>query len=312
MSPLDPLFTVVVPTYNRPAALSRCLEGLRSVRVPDGGVEVVVVDDGGEADLESSVAEHREPLRVRVLRQENAGSGKARNTAAASARGRWLVFIADDCLADRDWLVTLADAFARSPEAMLGGRVVNAAEDSLAARANDLLIRHMYEHHNRDPRRASFFTPNNMAVPRERFLELGGFDARTGPTGEDRELCNRWRARGWPMEYVENAAVYHDHPQTLPGFWRQHMAYGRGSLRYHRIRRELAGDDSQIDTNPSPVPLHKGGRVLPEPLPFYIGLLSRPLRERGVVRGLPEAALLAMSQAATAAGMLGEAVRGRG
>ena len=53
---------------------------------------------------------------------------------------------------------------------------------------------------------------------------------------EDRDLCDRWRASGRGLRSAPDAVVRHAHDLDLPGFVRQHVAYGRGAARYHRAR----------------------------------------------------------------------------
>ena len=43
-------FSVVVPTYNRPARLAACLAAVAALDYPRDAFEVVVVDDGSDAD----------------------------------------------------------------------------------------------------------------------------------------------------------------------------------------------------------------------------------------------------------------------
>jgi glycosyltransferase involved in cell wall biosynthesis len=47
-----PLFSVIIPTYNRPERLSVCLESLARLNYPPDRYEVVVVDDGSEISPE--------------------------------------------------------------------------------------------------------------------------------------------------------------------------------------------------------------------------------------------------------------------
>lgn len=92
----DPFLSIVIPAYNRAAGIRRAL----STIAPRSGLEVIVVDDGSRDDTavaaEATLAELG--LDGRVIRQANAGPSAARNTGAAQARGRWLVFLdSDDC-----------------------------------------------------------------------------------------------------------------------------------------------------------------------------------------------------------------------
>ena len=94
-----PRISVVVPVYNVAGFLADCLDSVLTQSV--GDLELVAVDDGstdaGPRILEEYAA--RDP-RVRVVRQDNAGLGAARNTGVDHARGDFLWFVdSDDMLA---------------------------------------------------------------------------------------------------------------------------------------------------------------------------------------------------------------------
>jgi glycosyltransferase involved in cell wall biosynthesis len=92
LGPEEPLFSVVVPTYNRPMMLERAVESVRRQGLED--FELIVVDDGSK-ELDGSV-ERADP-RVRVLRSPvNSGAAAARNLGLWSARGRYISFLDDD------------------------------------------------------------------------------------------------------------------------------------------------------------------------------------------------------------------------
>ena len=91
-----PSTSVVLPTFDRAAALRRTLPPLFEL---EDVVEVIAVDDGS-ADATPELlaaAAAREP-RLRVLRQPaNRGAPAARNAGADAARGTWILFAEDDC-----------------------------------------------------------------------------------------------------------------------------------------------------------------------------------------------------------------------
>jgi glycosyltransferase involved in cell wall biosynthesis len=87
------LLTIVIPTYNGAAFLSRATES--ALIQLDARGELIVVDDGstdGSAEMLSALAE-RHPRTVRVLTQPNAGPASARANGARQARGRYLLFL---------------------------------------------------------------------------------------------------------------------------------------------------------------------------------------------------------------------------
>ncbi|MEU8678358.1 CDP-glycerol glycerophosphotransferase family protein [Streptomyces sp. NPDC048560] len=94
---MAPRLTVVVPLYNVEEYLGACLESLAGQTMPD--LEVVMVDDGS-TDGSGRVARDftaRDP-RFRLITQENAGLGAARNAGVLEAHpdGEFLAFVDSD------------------------------------------------------------------------------------------------------------------------------------------------------------------------------------------------------------------------
>lgn len=289
-------FSIIVPTYQRPERLRRCLAALSRLDYAADRYELIIVDDGSDPPMELLVRDEIDAVACRFVRQQNQGPGPARNAGAAVARGRWLAFTDDDCAPRPGWLAAFARPLEEEPNAMLGGHTVNALRDNAYARASQDLVHYLLEYFNATHDDARLFTSNNMATPREHFLRIGGFNPDFRLVGaEDRELCDHWREVGLPLRYVAEAVVDHAHEMTLGGYWRQHYTYGRGAPRYHRVRVERGRHE------------HKGRT--PEPLSFYLKLVSFPLRKGGwrSPRAWRTAALMLLSQVAYISGALVEA-----
>lgn len=93
----NPMVTVIMPVYNTQDYLE---ESVRSVLDQDfANLELICIDDGSTDScpeiLERISGEDR---RVRVLRQENAGQGTARNRALGVARGTYVYCLDSDDL----------------------------------------------------------------------------------------------------------------------------------------------------------------------------------------------------------------------
>ncbi len=282
-------FSVVVPTYNRPAYLRQCLNSLRQLEYPTEAFEVIVVDDGSLSPLGEVVAEVKGLLVIQLLRQTNAGPASARNTGARVAQGEYLVFTDDDCQPTPQWLTALEAILGTHPQALIGGCTINALGENLYSTASQLLIDYLYDYFNRAAGGATFFASNNFSVPRQRFNDLGGFD-ETFPlaAGEDREFCDRWLQHQFPMAYAPEMAIYHSHHLSTKKFWWQHFNYGRGTYCFRRARADRANSQVKV-----------------EPLRFYWQLLIYPLAQ-GESRGVWLSALLLVSQIANVAGFLWE------
>ena len=226
----------MIPTYGRPLQLADCLRSLTRLDYPPDRFEVLVVDDGGPSPLDDVVAPFRQHVRLRLIRQKNAGPSAARNTGAEQATGDYLAFTDDDCLLDAVWLRALADVWSESPDSMVGGVTRNGA-DSLYSATSQLIVDVVYRHYNADPEHARFIASNNMALPAGRFRAIGGFDP-SFRTAEDRDLCDRWLHRGNRITYTPRALVHHFHRMNAAAFCRQHFQYGRGAEQFNRRRAE--------------------------------------------------------------------------
>lgn len=86
-----PLFSAIIPTFNRAALLVRALDSVRRQTFTD--YEVVVVDDGS---TDNTLERLRGYPEAKVFRQQNRGPGAARNLAARHCTGQYLVFLDSD------------------------------------------------------------------------------------------------------------------------------------------------------------------------------------------------------------------------
>src|SRR4051794_22414698 len=92
MSSAEPLFTVIIATFNRSAFLAEAVDSVLGQTVQD--FECVVVDDAGS--IAATVVDHP---KVRLVRRAvNGGQGASFNTGMTEGRGRHFVFLDDDDL----------------------------------------------------------------------------------------------------------------------------------------------------------------------------------------------------------------------
>jgi len=107
-----PLFSVMIPTYNRPGLLRLAVNSVLRQSVTD--FECIVVDDAGPTPVEP-VSDGR----VRVVRHaSNRGGPAAMNTGLREARGRYVAFLDDDDLYTADRLALALEGLASAPIAI--------------------------------------------------------------------------------------------------------------------------------------------------------------------------------------------------
>ena len=210
------LFSVVVATYNRASHLPALIAALAGQDLPREEFEVILVDDGSPEPVGSFPG-------IRVIRQENRGSGAARMTGVEQARGRFVAFTDDDCRPVPGWLSRLKAVLQDDPDTAVAGPTINAVAANAYSAMTQEIVSHLVQ--------AGDFAPTcNLTFPAERLRQLRGFDpAWRLAAGEDRELCSQWIASGGKIVFDPQVRVMHHHALTLGEFVRQHFAYGRGA-----------------------------------------------------------------------------------
>lgn len=222
--------SVIVPTFNRCDLLQQVLSALVQQDYAED-YEIVVVDDGSQDETPRVLEEwgRRHPGRLRAFRQANAGPAKARNRGAREARGTFLAFIDDDCLAERSWLRALEMAMENAKAAAVAGAVVNPEGGWVGRYVNlESVIDHVL---SADGSVAELITAN-AGVRAKVFWEVGGFDeAIRVAGGEDTELSLCLRAAGHRIVYAPEAQIRHEKWMDLPDYCRMIFRHGRGRRR---------------------------------------------------------------------------------
>lgn len=94
---MPPRVSVIIPLYNKAPYVRRALDSIAAQTF--GDFELIIVDDGS-TDESVTVVESYKDARLRLLRQQNAGPGAARNRGIAESAGEFIAFLD----ADDEWL----------------------------------------------------------------------------------------------------------------------------------------------------------------------------------------------------------------
>lgn len=90
-----PLISVIVPVYKVEKYLDRCVQSI--VGQTYSNLEIILIDDGSpDASGAMCDAWAEKDSRIRVIHQENAGAGAARNAGMDAAKGELLGFVDSD------------------------------------------------------------------------------------------------------------------------------------------------------------------------------------------------------------------------
>ena len=208
--------SVIIVNWNAGAALDACLASLAAggVAEPD-----VVLIDNASSDGSARAACVRHPQVRLVETGANLGFAAGANRGAEAARGDVLVFLNPDARVEPGALATLVEALAGTPGAGIAGgglagegggwQPAAARFGPLAHLLLDTALGRLGARLRRAPHPVDWVYGTFMAVGRDLFHELAGFDPRYFLYGEDLDLCYRAARLGARTIHVPAAHALH-------------------------------------------------------------------------------------------------------
>ena len=214
--------SIVVPCWNRAEWTLRLLQSIQHT-LPDGSYELVLVDNGS-TDATSRVQANPEAGVVVVRNQKNLGFAVACNQGARAASGEVVVFCNNDVIAKPGWLPPLLAALGRPGVGVVGPKLV--FPDGTLQHAGVAILHNadgqgyldglpLLYHQRADhpaanrPRELRAVTGAVMALRRQVFTGLGGFDENYWNGNEDVDLCLRAGEAGWRVWYEPASVLVH-------------------------------------------------------------------------------------------------------
>lgn len=219
--------SLVIVTYERPAALERVLASVRAqTQSPD---EVIVADDGSGPAVAAVVTEfsRRQPCGVEFVRQEHAGfrAGRMRNLAIARCTGDYVLLVDGDMVLHPDFVADHAHAArpgywaqgvripldeAATQRLLHGGRIPApwTAGVDLRRRVYGLRAPRLTGTFGRAANSFVSIKSCNQAFWRADLLQANGYDEDfSGWGAEDKELCARLTNAGVRRQTLVFAAI---------------------------------------------------------------------------------------------------------
>ncbi|MFT5223868.1 MAG: N-acetylglucosaminyl-diphospho-decaprenol L-rhamnosyltransferase [Glaciecola sp.] len=217
---------VVLVNHDTRAHLLACIETLQAA----GADEVVVVDSGSSDG--SVAAVRRAHPEITVLELGNVGFGRGANAGAARTDADVIVIANADTSFDPGAVRILADALDAAPTVGAVGPRVRYPDGRFQASARafpsfvdaaghgifglwrpDNRWTRRYRMSDADPaqpRDVDWLSGCALALRREAFAEVGGFDPAYFMYVEDVDLGWRLHQAGWGIRYVPEAGVVHE------------------------------------------------------------------------------------------------------
>lgn len=290
--------SVVIPAYDSAAHISPLLASLAAQTYPRQRYEIILVDDGSR-DATAAMAERALAQwdgASRVLRQRNGGAARARNAGIRASSADVIAFIDADCVADRDWLASLAQTIATGV-AGVGGPVRSSASAGWIEGYLDAC--QFYRQRARNGV-VDYLLTANAAFRREALERVGGFTERPGVWAEDADLSFRLKRQGYTLALAPGAVVTHaGAPSTPLGLSRALYRYGFGSATLSRSWRNGRAPAVEFVR-------HAGAAALAPALALRLS------RRVGLARALSYWPLIALEHASFCTGLCVASLRGAG
>ena len=285
-----PRASIVIPVFNQFAHTLACLRAL-AAHPPTADCEILVIDDGS-GDATATALPRIDGLRYH-RRPANGGFIAACNDGAALARGEMLVFLNNDTVPQPGWLDALLRTFDVEADAGLVGAQLLYPDGRLQEAGGVVFSDGSAWNYGRfaaadDPRfsylrEVDYASGAAIAIPRELFLRLGGFDTRYAPAYyEDTDLAFAVRDAGLRVIYQPTARVVHDEgtssgTDTASGTKAYQL---RNRERFAAHRHAALAACAAPGTLPTPAVLHRGQRQVL----VVDALTPQPDRDSGSLR----------------------------
>lgn len=214
---------VVLITFNSEADIVPCLESLSPT-----GVDTLIIDNGS-VDETVKIVENRFP-KVRIVRNaHNLGYAAAVNTGMSATRAECVIVSNADVIFPPDAVGELSAFMGANPHVGVAGpqqvfpdgswRLSYEWAPGLGQAALKLfglaslhaaLRRWLWPIRiDRAPKEVGYLGGAVLAVRREAYNQVGGFDQDFFFYAEDADFCDRLRQAGWGVRFLPSATVIH-------------------------------------------------------------------------------------------------------
>ena len=215
--------TILIPTYNRPSELARCLQAYQKQKAPLSSFEIVLVDDASDYPVADVVNKNQGQLSIQFLQNKsNRGPAAARNRGILTSSGEVVLITGDDIIPDPAFVAEHIRFHEKHPDAQIAmlGFTFWHRELKLTPLMEHVVGKggQQFNYSALEPGIVppSYFYTSNVSAKRsflisqeQMFSELFRFAAF-----EDTEFSIRCEAQGMRLVYNPLARAGHYHPMT--------------------------------------------------------------------------------------------------
>lgn len=207
---------IIILTYNKLSYTKKCLRALRRNTFEEFLGDVVIIDNNS-TDGTQDYLKKIDWINL-VENKVNTGFAKGCNQGAKLAKGDILLFLNNDTEVRKGWLEPLLKALEKKEVAVAGSKLLfpdGLIQHAGVVIASDYIPRPIYYRESADKpyvnkqREFKAVTAACMAIKKDVFEEVGGFDETYINGMEDVDLCLKVFHKGYKIIYCPKSVLTH-------------------------------------------------------------------------------------------------------
>ena len=232
-----PLFSFIIPVFNRPNEVEELLQSLTQQTVDSSMFEVIVVEDGSQITCKEVCERFSEQLNLHYFYKENSGPGQSRNYGADKSCGEYYIVLDSDVVLPETYMQHVLDEIKREPCDAFGGPDRAHHDFSPIQKAISYSMTSFFTTGGirGGKKKLDKFYPRsyNMGIKSDVYKALNGFSKMR--FGEDIDFSIRIFDNGYKCRLFPEAWVYHKRRTDFRKFFKQ--VYNSGIARINLYKK---------------------------------------------------------------------------
>ena len=232
-----PLFSFIIPVFNRPNEVEELLQSLTQQTVDSSMFEVIVVEDGSQITCKEVCERFSEQLNLHYYYKENSGPGQSRNYGADKSCGEYYIVLDSDVVLPETYMQHVLDEIKREPCDAFGGPDRAHHDFSPIQKAISYSMTSFFTTGGirGGKKKLDKFYPRsyNMGIKSNVYKALNGFSKMR--FGEDIDFSIRIFDNGYSCRLFPEAWVYHKRRTDFSKFFKQ--VYNSGIARINLYKK---------------------------------------------------------------------------
>ena len=212
--------SVIIPLYNAEKYIEECIKSIIEAEPLDK--EIIIVNNNSKDKGPEIVSKFKE---VKLIQEIKKGPSAARNRGIKESTGDILLFLDDDLVIDKNYILEITKTFDQDKKILAVGGIAHSYD-----RKSIISLSHEVRLMGYSPSKQGIFEVKTIPTMTFSTLkkiidEVGAFDENL-MGAEDYDICLRIRKKGYKCVMNSKAIVYHRNPTNLNSLTGRWFRYG--------------------------------------------------------------------------------------